>query len=117
MTTLSQTKNGNYQITSNVTYCFGDCKEWAIRFYRTLISKETTVLENEYAKIVFCEAWGYSVESKTSAYKDGRAYRYPASSIDNARRWFGEIADNVEKNKNKQFNKKLPDTWNILINA
>ena len=115
-TTFSETAAGNFQVTTGtVTYCFGDCFEWAERFFYSLIMKETTIRENDFAKIVFSEAWGYSVVSKVSTYKSGIPFRYTVSGLENCQRWFDELTKNCERSR--EIDNRLPDSWNVLINA
>ena len=66
-TTLHQTQAGNFYIEHNeITYCFGDCKEWADRFYNELINREVVIEESEVAKLVHSEAWGFRVHDKAT---------------------------------------------------
>ena len=66
-TTLHQTQAGNYYIEHNeITYCFGDCKEWADRFYNELINREVVIEESEVAKLVHSEAWGFRVHTQNT---------------------------------------------------
>ena len=66
-TTLHQTQAGNFYIEHNeITYCFGDCKEWADRFYNELINREVVIEESEVAQVVHSEAWGFRVHEKNT---------------------------------------------------
>jgi len=119
-TTFSKTHAGNFQVTTEknekeITYCFGDCKEWAKRFYYSIVHKEMTVDENDFAKIVYCEAWGYSVESKVITHKSSIPFRYSVKGYEGCKRWFDELA---RANENPvEIDNRLPDSWNVLLNA
>ena len=108
--TLSETKTGRYQLTDGAkTYCFGDCWDWAERFFLELALTEKTIRENDYARIIYSEMFGYSVENKTG-------FRYTVSGLENCLRWFNELTRNNEINDRK-FTPGLPTTWNILLHA
>jgi len=119
--TLSETNAGNYQVTdSKNTYCFGDCREWAERFFYELICREVTIQENAHAKIVYSEAWGCTVEDKEKTRKDGRPFRYTVSGLENCRRWFDEIFEAREHYETVKDQLTIVETrsgsYNLLLN-
>ena len=92
--TLSETNAGNFQVTdSKNTYCFGDCHEWALRFFRDLINVEKVVKENEVALLVCSEAWGYKVYDKTNLYRNSTRMRSnSAKNLDHANEIYERIS-------------------------
>ena len=120
--TFSETSTGRFQVTDkNITYCFGDCLEWAERFFYKLIFSETTIQENAHAKIVYCEAWGYTVVDKKVTRKDGRPFRYTVTGLENCRRWVNEITEAREHYETVKDRLTVVDTrsgaYNLLLNA
>ena len=119
LTTLSESKTGCFQVTrDNKTYCFGDCKEWAERFYFEAIKQQIVVKENDHAKIVYSENWErFQVIDKKETFTSGRPYSYKVSDLKGCFRWFTELTKARETTRDFTPVHHHTTPYNILVNA